>query len=216
MSHLSDFTTACLNFNRQHVWKYPFVGIIYVVFVPAHLSWLFVRPCSLWWEITEAWCLFSYWWHTHTHSHTPVDPGSVSVCLPLCWQSPVSVPHRIRSTSRSTREGKTLSEINCELPAKKKNKRPYLHQGKSQFTCLNLVTFNCLFLFLGVLQLVRWSLILRSERRQNPIMNQWVVLRHICLKDCVRRSWAHLNTGQPEHCDQTVLNQTYNPCCQMV
>uniref|UniRef100_A0A8D3BBX3 Mitogen-activated protein kinase kinase kinase kinase n=1 Tax=Scophthalmus maximus TaxID=52904 RepID=A0A8D3BBX3_SCOMX len=29
-------------------------------------------------------------------------------------ESPVSVPHRIRSTSRSTREGKTLSEINCE------------------------------------------------------------------------------------------------------
>uniref|UniRef100_A0A7N8WXW0 non-specific serine/threonine protein kinase n=1 Tax=Mastacembelus armatus TaxID=205130 RepID=A0A7N8WXW0_9TELE len=30
-------------------------------------------------------------------------------------ESPVSVPHRIRSTSRSTREGKTLSEINCEF-----------------------------------------------------------------------------------------------------
>uniref|UniRef100_A0A3B3IGP7 Mitogen-activated protein kinase kinase kinase kinase n=1 Tax=Oryzias latipes TaxID=8090 RepID=A0A3B3IGP7_ORYLA len=29
-------------------------------------------------------------------------------------ESPVSVPHRIRSTSRSVREGKTLSEINCE------------------------------------------------------------------------------------------------------
>uniref|UniRef100_A0A671WZT0 non-specific serine/threonine protein kinase n=1 Tax=Sparus aurata TaxID=8175 RepID=A0A671WZT0_SPAAU len=28
-------------------------------------------------------------------------------------ESPVSVPHRIRSTSRSAREGKTLSEINC-------------------------------------------------------------------------------------------------------
>uniref|UniRef100_A0A673C867 non-specific serine/threonine protein kinase n=1 Tax=Sphaeramia orbicularis TaxID=375764 RepID=A0A673C867_9TELE len=33
-------------------------------------------------------------------------------------ESPVSVPHRIRSTSRSTREGKTLSEINCEFLAK--------------------------------------------------------------------------------------------------
>uniref|UniRef100_A0A8C8HFV2 Mitogen-activated protein kinase kinase kinase kinase n=1 Tax=Oncorhynchus tshawytscha TaxID=74940 RepID=A0A8C8HFV2_ONCTS len=30
-------------------------------------------------------------------------------------ESPVSVPHRIRSTSRSTREGKTLSEINCKF-----------------------------------------------------------------------------------------------------
>uniref|UniRef100_A0A8C9YCQ7 Mitogen-activated protein kinase kinase kinase kinase n=1 Tax=Sander lucioperca TaxID=283035 RepID=A0A8C9YCQ7_SANLU len=30
-------------------------------------------------------------------------------------ESPVSVPHRIRSTSRSAREGKTLSEINCEF-----------------------------------------------------------------------------------------------------
>lgn len=37
------------------------------------------------------------------------------VCLSLSWQSPVSVPHRIRSISRSTREGKTLSEINCEF-----------------------------------------------------------------------------------------------------
>uniref|UniRef100_A0A8C7YGD0 Mitogen-activated protein kinase kinase kinase kinase n=1 Tax=Oryzias sinensis TaxID=183150 RepID=A0A8C7YGD0_9TELE len=31
-------------------------------------------------------------------------------------ESPVSVPHRIRSTSRSVREGKTLSEINCDSP----------------------------------------------------------------------------------------------------
>uniref|UniRef100_A0A671T775 non-specific serine/threonine protein kinase n=1 Tax=Sinocyclocheilus anshuiensis TaxID=1608454 RepID=A0A671T775_9TELE len=30
-------------------------------------------------------------------------------------EPPVSVPHRIRSTSRTSREGKTLSEINCEL-----------------------------------------------------------------------------------------------------
>uniref|UniRef100_A0A8C2EAT6 Mitogen-activated protein kinase kinase kinase kinase n=1 Tax=Cyprinus carpio TaxID=7962 RepID=A0A8C2EAT6_CYPCA len=29
-------------------------------------------------------------------------------------EPPVSVPHRIRSTSRTSREGKTLSEINCE------------------------------------------------------------------------------------------------------
>ncbi|XP_068424989.1 mitogen-activated protein kinase kinase kinase kinase 3-like, partial [Clinocottus analis] len=34
------------------------------------------------------------------------------LCAPLPRQSPVSVPHRIRSTSRSAREGKTLSEIN--------------------------------------------------------------------------------------------------------
>uniref|UniRef100_A0A671NLT2 Mitogen-activated protein kinase kinase kinase kinase n=1 Tax=Sinocyclocheilus anshuiensis TaxID=1608454 RepID=A0A671NLT2_9TELE len=31
-------------------------------------------------------------------------------------EPPVSVPHRIRSTSRTSREGKTLSEINCEIP----------------------------------------------------------------------------------------------------
>uniref|UniRef100_A0A8C1GNL9 non-specific serine/threonine protein kinase n=1 Tax=Cyprinus carpio TaxID=7962 RepID=A0A8C1GNL9_CYPCA len=37
---------------------------------------------------------------------------SVSVCG---LYPPVSVPHRIRSTSRTSREGKTLSEINCEL-----------------------------------------------------------------------------------------------------
>uniref|UniRef100_A0A3B4VAJ8 Mitogen-activated protein kinase kinase kinase kinase n=1 Tax=Seriola dumerili TaxID=41447 RepID=A0A3B4VAJ8_SERDU len=36
-------------------------------------------------------------------------------------ESPVSVPHRIRSTSRSTREGKTLSEINCECVHKPKS-----------------------------------------------------------------------------------------------
>ncbi|XP_019743646.1 mitogen-activated protein kinase kinase kinase kinase 3-like, partial [Hippocampus comes] len=36
-------------------------------------------------------------------------------------ESPVSVPHRIRSTSRSTREGKTLSEINCEFIQKSIN-----------------------------------------------------------------------------------------------
>uniref|UniRef100_A0A8B9RHI6 Mitogen-activated protein kinase kinase kinase kinase n=1 Tax=Astyanax mexicanus TaxID=7994 RepID=A0A8B9RHI6_ASTMX len=29
-------------------------------------------------------------------------------------ESPVTVPHRIRSTSRSSRDGKTLSEINCD------------------------------------------------------------------------------------------------------
>lgn len=63
----------CLNSSRQHVWKYLFVGIIYVVFAPAHLSWLFVTPYSLWWELTEAWCLFSDWWHRHTHT-----------CLTLC------------------------------------------------------------------------------------------------------------------------------------
>lgn len=37
------------------------------------------------------------------------------VCLFPPRQSPVAVPHRIRSTSRSAREGKTLSEINCEF-----------------------------------------------------------------------------------------------------
>lgn len=40
----------------------------------------------------------------------------LTVFVSLPCQSPVSVPHRIRSTSRSTREGKTLSEIKCESP----------------------------------------------------------------------------------------------------
>lgn len=82
--------------------------------------------------------VFVQWSITHT-------PVWLSVCLCLCWQSPVSVPHRIRSTSRSTREGKTLSEINCELPSKKKQKtkHPYLYQGKRNCICLGLVTFNC-------------------------------------------------------------------------
>uniref|UniRef100_A0A8C8FNR2 Mitogen-activated protein kinase kinase kinase kinase n=1 Tax=Oncorhynchus tshawytscha TaxID=74940 RepID=A0A8C8FNR2_ONCTS len=39
-------------------------------------------------------------------------------------ESPVSVPHRIRSTSRSTREGKTLSEITCKCL----NKRASINQ----------------------------------------------------------------------------------------
>ncbi|KAI1894658.1 hypothetical protein AGOR_G00118030 [Albula goreensis] len=38
------------------------------------------------------------------------DRGALQ--FPMCTKSPVLVPHRIRSTSRSAREGKTLSEIN--------------------------------------------------------------------------------------------------------
>uniref|UniRef100_A0A674NR49 Mitogen-activated protein kinase kinase kinase kinase n=1 Tax=Takifugu rubripes TaxID=31033 RepID=A0A674NR49_TAKRU len=65
-------------------------------------------------------------------------------------ESPVSVPHRIRSTSRSTREGKTLSEINCELPGRKTNL--YLYQVARKILHLS-VLLNFLFTFLGVLQL---------------------------------------------------------------
>ncbi|XP_061767258.1 mitogen-activated protein kinase kinase kinase kinase 3-like isoform X5 [Nerophis ophidion] len=43
----------------------------------------------------------------------PISPGARRPPrLPARRKSPVAVPHRIRSTSRSTREGKTLSEIN--------------------------------------------------------------------------------------------------------
>ncbi|XP_058506769.1 mitogen-activated protein kinase kinase kinase kinase 3-like isoform X4 [Solea solea] len=43
----------------------------------------------------------------------PISPGARRAPrFAARWKSPVSVPHRIRSTSRSTREGKTLSEIN--------------------------------------------------------------------------------------------------------
>uniref|UniRef100_A0A674NAG3 Mitogen-activated protein kinase kinase kinase kinase n=1 Tax=Takifugu rubripes TaxID=31033 RepID=A0A674NAG3_TAKRU len=66
-------------------------------------------------------------------------------------ESPVSVPHRIRSTSRSTREGKTLSEINCELPGRKTNL--YLYQVARKILHLS-VLLNFLFTFLGVLQLM--------------------------------------------------------------
>ncbi|CAG00278.1 unnamed protein product [Tetraodon nigroviridis] len=70
-------------------------------------------------------------------------------------ESPVSVPHRIRSTSRSTREGKTLSEINCEF--------------KKTHICIRYrvvlsiwVLFNCLFLLLAVGQ-VKFDPPLRKE-----------------------------------------------------
>eukprot|EP00063_Salmo_salar_P086765 XP_014061600.1 PREDICTED: mitogen-activated protein kinase kinase kinase kinase 3-like isoform X5 [Salmo salar] len=43
----------------------------------------------------------------------PITPGARRAPhFAMRKKSPVSVPHRIRSTSRSTREGKTLSEIN--------------------------------------------------------------------------------------------------------
>ncbi|XP_029031277.1 mitogen-activated protein kinase kinase kinase kinase 3-like isoform X5 [Betta splendens] len=51
-------------------------------------------------------------------------------------ESPVSVPHRIRSTSRSTREGKTLSEINFDQvkfdPPMRKETEPH-HELDLQF-----------------------------------------------------------------------------------
>uniref|UniRef100_A0A667ZLC5 Mitogen-activated protein kinase kinase kinase kinase n=1 Tax=Myripristis murdjan TaxID=586833 RepID=A0A667ZLC5_9TELE len=50
-------------------------------------------------------------------------------------ESPVSVPHRIRSTSRSTREGKTLSEINFDQvkfdPPLRKETEPHHEPPKS-------------------------------------------------------------------------------------
>uniref|UniRef100_A0A3Q3BC29 Mitogen-activated protein kinase kinase kinase kinase n=1 Tax=Kryptolebias marmoratus TaxID=37003 RepID=A0A3Q3BC29_KRYMA len=58
-------------------------------------------------------------------------------------ESPVSVPHRIRSTSRSTREGKTLSEINFGQvkfdPILRKETEPH-HEPKQE----NCLVFICL------------------------------------------------------------------------
>uniref|UniRef100_A0A7N8WS50 Mitogen-activated protein kinase kinase kinase kinase n=1 Tax=Mastacembelus armatus TaxID=205130 RepID=A0A7N8WS50_9TELE len=60
-------------------------------------------------------------------------------------ESPVSVPHRIRSTSRSTREGKTLSEINFGQvkfdPPLRKETEPH-HEPVSFLLCH---TFVCVF-----------------------------------------------------------------------
>ncbi|XP_076142039.1 mitogen-activated protein kinase kinase kinase kinase 3 isoform X1 [Alosa pseudoharengus] len=51
-------------------------------------------------------------------------------------ESPVSVPHRIRSTSRSTREGKTLSEINFDQvkfdPPMRKETEPH-HEADLEY-----------------------------------------------------------------------------------
>lgn len=92
---------------------------------------------------------------------------SVFACLSLSRQSPVSVPHRIRSTSRSTREGKTLSEINCEFQNKQIPCQTYTStEFPASYLCLCCVVdenyiklksfisiFLCLCLY--VLQLVR-------------------------------------------------------------
>uniref|UniRef100_A0A8C6UKA3 Mitogen-activated protein kinase kinase kinase kinase n=1 Tax=Neogobius melanostomus TaxID=47308 RepID=A0A8C6UKA3_9GOBI len=59
-------------------------------------------------------------------------------------ESPVSVPHRIRSTSRSTREGKTLSEINFGQvkfdPPLRKETEPHHEPVSLQSTELHLNT----------------------------------------------------------------------------
>lgn len=52
------------------------------------------------------------------------------------------------------------------------------------FLCFD--PFLCLLLYLS--QLVRWSLILHWERRQNLIMNRWVIICGICLYECVWES----------------------------
>uniref|UniRef100_A0A665T7V0 Mitogen-activated protein kinase kinase kinase kinase n=1 Tax=Echeneis naucrates TaxID=173247 RepID=A0A665T7V0_ECHNA len=72
-------------------------------------------------------------------------------------ESPVSVPHRIRSTSRSTREGKTLSEINFGQvkfdPPLRKETEPH-HEPVSYYLYL-ILDF--------VLEL--WSMHVRYHRR---------------------------------------------------
>uniref|UniRef100_A0A665T7X1 Mitogen-activated protein kinase kinase kinase kinase n=1 Tax=Echeneis naucrates TaxID=173247 RepID=A0A665T7X1_ECHNA len=93
-------------------------------------------------------------------------------------ESPVSVPHRIRSTSRSTREGKTLSEINFGQvkfdPPLRKETEPH-HEPVSYYlypillcvcvcVCVCLSVCLCVYLILDfVLEL--WSMHVRYHRR---------------------------------------------------
>lgn len=93
--------------------------IISVRFVPAHLSWLFVTPYCLWWEITAAWCLFS------DQSHTPlfdclcvfVFADSLQSQFLIEFAPPAGAPGKERHCRRLT----------VSYPAKKKNKKRNTH-----------------------------------------------------------------------------------------
>lgn len=109
----------------------------------------------------------------------------LTVFVSLPCQSPVSVPHRIRSTSRSTREGKTLSEIKCESP----------HQvntnSQEGLVFISLIFTSVVFLCLSVGQ-VEFDPPMRKEtephhepvsHRPSPVSVRLCVCARVCVWD---------------------------------
>lgn len=152
--------------------------------------------------------MFVQWSTTHTAVWPCV---SVFVCLSLCWlQSPVSVPHRIRSTSRSTREGKTLSEINCELPGRKTNLYLYQVARKILHSSVLLNLISCLHFS----AFCSWSGEVWSSAQKGDWTPSWTgelsPIAYVC--------WTVTSWSPPEHrrrpeccCWQAVLNETQKP-----
>lgn len=119
----------------------------------------------LWWEITEAWCFFGDWRHTHT-CLTPclrvfLFANSLQFLFLIEFAPPAGAPGKERRCQRLT--------VSLKKHISASGTESFYQSG------------SCLIVCFSFLQSVRWSLILRSERRRNPIMKRWVVVRHMCL-----------------------------------